>query len=462
MNAEIARLKAERPDLVAEYNVDLLESEALRKILRQGVYQRTGSGDTDLYQAFAWRFWQLVRNDGAVGVVLPRSALSGSGLSEWRETILAEGDFSDVTMLLNRAGWAFDDAEPRYTIGLVSIRKGASHAGHVSMSGPYRSLDSYRSRRGSADISTDEFLSWSDNASFPLLPSPEAAGVFRRMHSQPRLDVADGFKVRAVREFDATNDKHYLDLNATDTVGLWPVYKGASFNLWEPDTSEYYGWADPETVLPVLQDKRERSSNHARSAFSEFPKGWAQNELSLPCRSPRIAFRDVARATDSRTVIAAFVPPDIVLVHTAPYLVFPNGDERDVAYLLGILSSIPLDWVARRAVETHVTFQVLATFPIPRPDRDDPLRLRIETIAGTLAAVDDRYADWADAVGVPVGGIPASERDHYLAELDAAVALLYNLSPDDVTVLFQSFHEGWDYGPRLDAVLDHYAQIEGS
>jgi hypothetical protein len=43
------------------------------------------------------------------------------------------------------------------------------------------------------------------------------------------------------------------------------------------------------------------------------------------------------------------------------------------------------------------------------------------------------------------------------AELDALVALLYGLSEAQTTHVFETFHVGWDYQPRLDAVLEHYA-----
>src|SRR5699024_5174237 len=119
----------------------------------------------------------------------------------------------------------------------------------------------------------------------------------------------------------------------------WPVYKGASFNLWEPDTGVRYGTADPAVVLAELQRKRLRQNSLARSAFSEFSREWAEDPSTLPCLRPRIVFRDIARATDSRTIIAALAPPNLVLTNKAPYLLWPMGDERDEAYLLGVLCS---------------------------------------------------------------------------------------------------------------------------
>src|SRR5213078_1119334 len=94
-------------------------------------------GNADLYKAFAWRFWQLARDKGWVGVVLPRSALSGSGTAQWRQRLLSDGRVEDATLLLNSGGWVFDDAEPRYTIALLSIRKGGDGERLVRLRGPF-------------------------------------------------------------------------------------------------------------------------------------------------------------------------------------------------------------------------------------------------------------------------------------------------------------------------------------
>ena len=213
--------------------------------------------------------------------------------------------------------------------------------------------------------------------------------------------------------------------------------------------------------MPVLERKRVRQQRYARSAFSEFDREWAADPDTLPCWYPRIAFRDVARATDARTVIAALVPGGVVTANQAPYLLWPLGDERDEAYLLGVLCSIPLDWYARRVVETHVNFHLFNAFPVPRPDRDHRLRRQVEVIAGRLAAVDDRYEDWAQAVGVPVGSVSEEDKPDLLAELDAAIALLYELDESDVRHIFQTFHAGWDYHDRLGRVLVHFDRLGG-
>lgn len=456
-NKQITALEHERPDLVAEYERVRIEAAAAREALVKGPYPGMGTGDPDLYKAFCWRFWHLVRDEGTIGVVLPRPALSASGSAQWRAEALTQGEFLDVTMLLNRAGWAFDEAEHRYTIGLVSLRKGGA-AGTVRLKGPFPSLMRYEqgSSQAPAVLDGDAIASWSGAAAFPLLPSEEALPVFLKLRAHPRFDDTTQWTARPVTELHATNEKSEMVLDPGGRTGLWPVYGGRSFDLWNNDTGDYFAWADPRHITAYLQAKRVRQQRHARSAFSARSAAWAADPRTLPCLHPRIAFRDITRATDTRTVRAALLPPNVVLTNKAPYLLL-TGDARDEAYVLGVLSSMPLDWYARRYVEVGLNYHILNAFPVPRPERDSALRRRVEVVAGALAATDERFAGWADAVGVPVGA--PGDRAERLAELDAAVALLYGLNLDDLGVIYETFHEGADYSSHYALVGKYWREL---
>ncbi len=184
---------------------------------------------------------------------------------------------------------------------------------------------------------------------------------------------------------------------------VWPVYKGTSFNLWEPDTGVYYDSATADEITAHLHQKRLSQSLTASSAFAELPEPVLSDPATLPCRRARIVFRDVARATDTRTVVAALIPPDRVIVHQAPYLLQTAGTPADEAFLLGVLSSMPFDWQARRTVELHLTFEQLNLLTVPDPGEGHPVRDRVTEMAALLAARDERFRDWAAQVGVPVG-----------------------------------------------------------
>lgn len=459
--AEKRRLRRERPDLVAVYERELREADLLRDLLISGAFPGMSTGDPDLYKAFCWRFWNLVCEDGGrIGVVLPRSALAAKGSTEFRREVFSRAEAVDVTTLLNRGGWVFDEAEHRYTIGLVAVVRREAGRTPVALRGPYPSLERYADGmvHEPAVFYGQEIQTWTETAALPLLPSEESAEVFTQLRRAPRLELNDGksWRARPHRELDATNDKELMRLTERQPEGYWPIFKGESFDIWVSDTGTYYAWADPEKVMKALQERRMHAARLARSAFSEFSEERITDPRTLPCLQPRIAFRDVTRSTDSRTVRAALVPPNIFLTHKAPYFLWPRGDDADEAYLLGVLCSIPLDWYARRFVEVSLTYHILGPFPVPRVTRENPLRKRTVDIAGRLAAQDRRFRKWAAAVGVPCGPLAADEKDDLVHELDAVVAHLYGLTEAQLRHIFETFHEGWDDGARLEATLGHY------
>lgn len=244
-------------------------------------------------------------------------------------------------------------------------------------------------------------------------------------------------------------------------ASIWPVYKGESFDLWEPDTGIYYASVNSVKITDHLQRKRNRQHERVRSPFSEFSEQHISDPDTLPCLRPRIAFRDVTNAIDSRTVIAALVPGKRVITHQAPYLLRIRGTEKDEAFLLGLLSSMVLDWYARRVVQLHLTFHLLNNFPIPVVDiNNDPVAQRVVEIAGRLAAVDDRFSEWAEAVGVPVGSVTDEAiKQDLICELDACVSHLYGLDEDNLAVIYETFHEKTDYTERHRAVLEHFRRL---
>ena len=489
---EKARLHAERPDMLSIYAAEVEEMVRLRRALVGGPYPGMGTGDPDLYKAFCWRFWHLSAEEGGrIGVVLPRSALAAKGSAEFRRTMFGHSSQVDVTMLSNNRRWVFPAVTPKYTFGLVCIARGAPKARSIHLRGPFTSKIAFCEGVGKPPatlFSHEDVLAWNDTASLPLLAHSDSMAVFAQLRKAPRLDLNRGgggglarparprdgrhlaegvhglrpaspwWRARPDTELHATAQKKIMSFGGADRVdGFWPVYKGTSFNLWEPDTGIYYAMADPGPVLDWLQRKRAKAGKGGRnSPHREFSPEFLQDRSTLPCFAPRVAFRDVARSTDQRTVIACLVPPKVFIGNQAPYLLWPRGDKKDQAFLLGVLCSIPLDWYARCCVETHVNYFVFNPFPIPRPRRDDARWQRVVALAGRLACPDERFAAWAEATAVDCGPLAADEKQDMIHELDAVAAHLYALKEAQLVHIFNTFHKGWDCQGRLEGVQRHF------
>lgn len=469
MKKNIQKHKKARKDLVAQYDEELESSNQLREVLKG--YPGMGTGDPDLYKAFCWRFWQL--SNGArssIGVVLPRSVLTTKGSTEFRKTVFEEAGEVDVTTLLNSKGWIFPEVHFQFPVALTIVERGEAEKGVLKLSGSCVSLDEFEESQGGspASFSLSEVIGWNDTASLPLFPSNDAAKIFFQMCKAPRLDFCDdgSWRVRPVTELHATADKPLMDIDSKECPkGYWPVFGGKNFDLWNPNTDEKpYAYAslgtdtDPSSVMYKLFNKRKRSRASRGGAYHEFSTEYVQDHQTLPFYHPRIVFRDVTNPIDRRTCIACLLPASVFLTNTAPYFLWPRGDAKDQAFLLGVLCSIPLDWYARCVVQLHMNFHIVNAFPIPRPSRDDALWRRGVVLAGRLACPDERFAAWAKEVGVKCGPLKEDEKSDMIYELDAVVAHLYGLSEKRLVHIFETFRKSkrWDYQDRLEAVRKHY------
>lgn len=455
----LAAFRASRKDLEDEYEREVESVRQMNEAVAAGPFPGVGAAHLDLFAAFAWRNWQLLRDGGRLSLVLPRGALAGSSLAEWRRTIIRDGSFADVCFLLNNQQWVFPQVHPQYTVGLTVAEKGGDPV--VRWIGPFANeKDFLAGSEVLAEVPSEEFLSWSGTAAFPLIPDPESARVFRQMKQCPRFDAArDGWEFRPLQgDLNATSERRWIEFDVDNPRGRIPVVTGGSFNLWDPDAGAPRAFGAPDVLRPYLSEKLARSSRLARSAY----RGLRFERGTLPLDNPRIAFRDIARSTDSRTVIACLLPPGTAAMEKAPVIVQRQGGAREVAALLGVMSSIPFDWYMRRWVELKLSFELLNPSPVPRVASGRAIDNRVVEISGRLAAIDDRYAGWAAMVGVPVASVRTqAEKEDLLAELDALVSLLYGLADDQVEHIFATFHRGWNYRPRLEAVLTHYRQWKG-
>ena len=109
---------------------------------------------------------------------------------------------------------------------------------------------------------------------------------------------------------------------------------------------------------------------------------------------PRLAYREVAAATNRLTLIAAILPAGTISVHTVFCLrTAMPVDEQDV--LCALLNSFVANYLVRRWVTTHVTASIVERLPVPRLPPGTPL---FDAIAARRRRVcepgSDRAISW--------------------------------------------------------------------
>ena len=457
MKDEIKNLRAAYPELVSALEKELEVIASIRKTLLSGPYPGLGTGDVDLYQAFAWRNWQLLRDGGYLGLVTPRSLLNGAGSTIWREEVFQNSE-THIATLLNSGKWIFPSVHAQYTIALVCLKKSMGSKNRIGLSGPFDSeADFTKTENNYGYLDIKALKAASTGFTIPQLPDSRSVEVFMKLRQSPRFDESIDYEFRPVREFDATNERTIFDAGSENEGKGWKVLGGAGFNLWQPLTGEIYTWAEPKTALDYLQNKRKNQVRTSSSAFYNMDSSYIKNSDTLAANFARVAFRDVTNAVDYRTVIASLIPKNTFLVNSAPYLMKIRGTTQDEAFILAVLSSIPLDWYARRFVVLHLNFHIFNGLPIPNLHKSDVIYQRIISLVAALTQATNENNDWVESLNTKFEKLK-SDASKELAqyEIDALIAIAYGLDSSDITHVFKTFHKTWDYIPRLTQVLNFY------
>src|SRR5207248_2376319 len=112
---------------------------------------------------------------------------------------------------------------------------------------------------------------------------------------------------------------------------------------------------------------------------------------STPCERPRLAYRDVASATNRLTLIAAILPAGCVSTHTLFCLRNPLRMAEQY-FLCGLFNSLVVNYLVRMRVTTHVTTATVERLPIPAPGRSPSAERDIAALARLLSRRFDRDA----------------------------------------------------------------------
>ncbi len=446
----LEQFKKERPELVRQFEIETQRVALIRAYLSKADGYSGSSGDPDLYKYFCQRFQALLRDGGRLGVVLPRSVFLNKGSLGFRAWLFEKAAPERVDFLLNNRSWAFD-AEPRYTIALLSAqRREDSTNDGLEVAGVASSAEEFERQSHSSGIHLS-LTALGPGLEIPLLRDQAAADLLAELRSnQPFPYGGDLWQCIPVAEFHETNDAGLWK----DATSGWPLWKGQSFDQFDPHGSETR--LCPPSADALKKARKPRPGNGSMLA-EVVPLAKRKEAVQRTVGTARIAHRLVTNRTNSRTIVACLVPPEHFLVNSAPYLVFVEPNPHAEAACLALMNSLVFDWQARRFVEANVNFFILEGLKLPKLDQESLIALAAPS--ARLSCLDERFAEFAKETGVECGPVDDDERLELRVEIDARVARIWGLNDEKMEIVFSDFTQDAVPESYRRAVRERFAEM---
>ncbi|OFW12705.1 MAG: hypothetical protein A3H29_07150 [Acidobacteria bacterium RIFCSPLOWO2_02_FULL_67_21] len=354
-----------------------------------GVYRLDARSHLNRYQLFVERALQLVKKGGRIGLVLPSGVLADAGAAALRRHLFDRARIDSITGLDNRRRFFPIHRSLRFAV--LTCTAGQPTDTVACRFGVTRGEDLERDARPLL-ISRPLLsrISGPDDLGIPELATEHDLRIVEATSgSIPCAGAPEGWGLEFGRE-----------LNATDDRGLFRPFRGRG------------------DVRPVLEGKQiQPFRSEVNACRYEVAAGSAPH---IPRRA-RVAYRDVASATNRLTLIAAVVPARVVTTHTLFCLKSTlSADAQQV--VCALLNSFVANYLIRLRVNTHVTTALVSRLPLPFLDARHPWFARIARLARALMR----------------GREPVDDMTEY-PELQAIVAHLYAIGSADFEHILGTF-----------------------
>ncbi|REE98222.1 Eco57I restriction-modification methylase domain-containing protein [Thermomonospora umbrina] len=429
-----------------------------------------------LEHLFPERFADIAASRGRFGCIVPTTIATGAGAQCLFRHFSQGGAITSLFDFDNRKP-LFEGVDSRQKFCLLSLvgrglREPSAHLAFFLQDTP-----DLESTENVFALSPEEISLINPNTgTLPIFRSRRDADLTIKVYRNIPVLWNEGdhngnrWGIRFKNLFNSTDDSDLFWTEATLEAAGWrrtgsiytrdnesalPVFEGKMAHLFDHRWNQYYGLGDNDYEAVPLQTK---TNPHGTSK----PRRWIQKDgfvsttrKNKPVKVPGISlrlqedgwnnewlcgWRDIARTTDERTAIPAFVPL-AAAVETFP-LMLPQVSPALVCSLVAAQSSLVFDFIARqKASGAHMGRRIWKQLPVPRPEdlatHTTFLVRRVLELVYTAHEMAHLARDLGDA-SEPFCW-DEERRAQIRAELDAYFFLLYGITQDDADYILETF-----------------------
>ena len=467
----VDRLRASGSPLASEFDAAKERAETLGQMVRaSGHYPLLGGGDINLYSLFVERAMGLVKPDGIVGLLTPSGIYADKTAAKFFRSVSTGGRVGGLYDFENRKIF-FKDIHASFKFCALVFGGEERRFDETECAFFLHDSKTIEDPDRCFTLAPADFDRVNPNTgTAPVFRTRRDAEITRRIYERhPVLVDRSGggeqkvWPVRYHTMFHMTNDSHQFRTAAQlDSDGFYrvegnrwakgeemylPLYQGRMIHQFDHRANSVL--VNPENTHNPYLSEQVTQPQHADPHFLPQSQYWVpatevEATFTDSC-SYVLAFRDIARPTDVRTMIAS-IAPKYGYGNSLPMLV--PGNAQAATCLVANLNALCLDFVARQKVQgTHMNWYIAEQLPVIAPeDYDQQLgngtaRDLVRDHVLRLTYTSNDMAPFARDLGHD--GPPfiwdEEERRHLRARLDALYFHLYGLSRDDAEYVLSTF-----------------------
>lgn len=399
-----------------------------------GRFPLTGTGSANVAYYFAELAYKLRKPQGTAGIVEPAGIITDSNTQAFSRKIL-QGQIGSAYHFDNVEG-IFKAVAQHYSFILLTLKK-SEKADFVFYATQPEQLDEPQRH---VHFESGDFQLINPNTQTCVLIRTDAdLRLCRKLYQRAPVlynerNPNNPWNIQTLCIFNMSLDSALFHDNK-ESASMLPLYEGKMIHQFEHRWVTFDpSWPKNEHFRDVTQNEKENPS------FVSNPRYWVEAaEVKKKLHNKQwthpwmLAWRDIARATDERTLIATILPAAVAVGHKAP-LLLPQVSDKQAACLLATLNSLVVDFVERiKQPSTNVLIFLLKQLPILPSEafKEQDIEFICQRVAKLTRTADDINAVWLTDYPSYTFQKP-KERLQIRAELDAYIARMYGLTRDEL------------------------------